>query len=86
MWREIKEAVKDFFKWYSECGNMLSTYKRNQHLVRVLANNNVHINVHERTITKNGIVVATYEERYAKRKKNGCYKMLLPKITWCYSD
>lgn len=86
--KEIKEAVKDYFKWSSDYGvfGMLSTYRRNPRLQNMMWHEKIRINRSENTITKNGVIIAYFQVRYAKQKKNGCYRELMPKINWVHPD
>lgn len=86
--KEIKEAVKDFFKWSSDYGQfgMLSTYRRNPRLQNLMWQEKIRVNRGENTVTKDGVVIATFQVRYAARKTHGCHRELMPKITWVHPD
>lgn len=86
--KEIKEAVKDYFKWSSDYGEfgMLSDYRRNPRLVNLMWCEKINVNRQDNTITQNGAIIAHFQVRYAKHKRNGCYRELMPKITWVHPD
>ena len=85
--KQIKDAVLDLVMSRIDCKNygMLSNYRLNCRTNEVLHDNNIKVTGKLCTtdeVTQNGNLIAKIKYRYASRKINGMYKMLIPLITY----